>query len=442
MITAFKTHIRQKNLLDAHKTYLLACSGGLDSMVLGELLLESGVNFEVAHMNFQLRGRESRGDEDFVATWAEKNSLKLHTQRVDAETFASQQKISIQMAARQLRYEWFEKLRQARNLSGIILAHHEDDQVETVFLNLLRGTGLDGLQGMADRNGQLIRPLLTFSREDLAAFAQEKKISWREDSSNQKTDYKRNKLRLEVLPKLYESNPDAKKNLLASLARIKDSTRAFGGLYEQWIQQHVRKEDDVSFLAISRFIHMPGAVSLIYLWIRSFGFNSDQAESIYQAAKSGEVGKIFTSTTHLLNLDRDDLILMPQRPDFQALEISENDIEVFLPENTYDLIKLSCPVSLDTHRSNAMLDLEQLEFPLVIRNWVIGDRFIPLGMKNSKKVSDFLIDLKVPLAQKSKIKVLVSGGKIAWIVGYRIAEWAKYNPATRKLLYFKQKVHA
>ncbi|MFC3417103.1 tRNA lysidine(34) synthetase TilS [Algoriphagus hitonicola] len=442
MITAFKAHIRQKNLLDVNKTYLLACSGGLDSVVLGELLLESGFSFEVAHVNFQLRGKESEGDEKFVAKWAEQKSLEFHLKRVDAGTFAEDQKISIQMAARKLRYEWFEFLRKARNLAGIILAHHEDDQIETVFLNLLRGTGLDGLQGMAERNGHLIRPLLVFSRDELEEFAQSNNIKWREDSSNQKTDYKRNKLRLEVLPKLYGSTPEAKKNLLTSLTRIKDSTRAFGGLYEQWLEQTVRLEDDTSFLPLSKVMNMPGAVSLIFLWIRSFGFNSDQAESIYQAAKSGEVGKLFSSSTHLLNLDRDELILMPQGPDFKAMEISENEIEIHLPDTSYDLLKLASPATLDTHRSNAMLDLEQLEFPLVIRNWVIGDRFIPLGMKNSKKVSDFLIDLKIPLAQKSKIKVLVSGGKIAWVIGLRIADWAKYDASTRKIIYFKQKVHA
>lgn len=442
MITAFKAHIRQKNLLDVSKTYLLACSGGLDSMVLAQLLIESGYSFEVAHVNFQLRGEESDGDEAFVTNWAVQHSLNYHLHRVDAAAFADEQKISIQMAARELRYEWFESLRQSRKLAGIILAHHEDDQIETIFLNLLRGTGLDGLQGMAERKGALIRPLLGFSREQLVDFAQEKNIQWREDSSNHKTDYKRNKLRLEALPKLYEINPDAKKNLLASFARIKDSAKAFGGLYEGWLKQNVRQEEDVSFLALSPLMHLPGAVSLIYLWIRSFGFNSDQAEAIYQSARSGEVGKLFSSSTHLLNLDRDDLILMPLSPDFQAIQIAENDIEIHLPGVSYDLLKLNCPVKLDTRWSNAMLDLEQLDFPLEIRNWVIGDRFIPLGMKNSKKVSDFLIDLKVPLAQKSRIKVLISGGKIAWVIGLRIADWAKYSAASRKIIYFKQKVHA
>lgn len=442
MIPAFQAHIRQKNLLDISETYLLACSGGLDSMVLAQLLVESGYSFEVAHVNFQLRGEESDGDEAFVIDWAVQHSLSHHLHRVNAEAFAKEQKISIQMAARQLRYDWFESLRQSRKLAGIILAHHEDDQVETIFLNLLRGTGLDGLQGMAERKGELIRPLLGFSREQLENFAKEKNIQWRDDSSNQKTDYKRNKLRLEVLPKLYETNPDAKKNLVASFARIKDSTKAFGGLFEDWLKQNVRQEEDVSFLALSLLMNRPGAVSLIYLWIRSFGFNSDQAEAIYQSARSGEVGKLFSSASHLLNLDRDDLILMPLSLDFQAIKITENDIEIHLPGASYDLLKLNCPVKLDTHRGNAMLDLEQLEFPLEIRNWVIGDRFIPLGMKNSKKVSDFLIDLKIPIAQKSKIKVLVSGGKIAWVIGLRIADWAKYSAASRKIIYFKQKVHA
>lgn len=442
MISAFKAHIRQKNLFDAQNTYLLACSGGVDSMVLADLLLKSGIPFELAHVNFQLRGKESEDDAAFVSSWATRHEVTFHLHRVDAEAFSETEKISIQMAARELRYQWFETVRKSHKLAGIVLAHHEDDQIETIFLNLLRGTGLDGLQGMADRKGMLIRPLLPFSRQEILHYAGAESINWREDSSNQKTDYKRNKLRLEALPKLYEISPDAKSNLLASLARIKDSAKAFGGLYEKWLRETIRQENETFYLPLGELIHMPGAVSLIYLWIRSYGFNADQAFSIYQAAKSNEVGKLFSSGTHLLNLDREELILMPKSPDFEAVEISANDIELQLPEGNYELLKLTTPITLDKARKNAMLDLDQLEFPLEIRNWVQGDRFVPLGMRNAKKVSDFLIDLKIPLAQKSKVKVLLSGGKIAWVIGLRIADWAKYSEASSRVLYLKQKSNA
>ncbi|HCH46105.1 MAG TPA: tRNA lysidine(34) synthetase TilS, partial [Algoriphagus sp.] len=210
MITAFKEHIRQKSLLDENFSYLFACSGGIDSMVLGDLLLKSDIQFEVAHVNFGLRSHESDGDEEFVKKWAEKNQLRLHNHHADAMAVAEEKKISIQMAAREIRYAWFEKLNTERKLSGIILAHQEDDQLETIFLNLLRGTGMEGIQGMADRKGLLIRPLLPFSRGEIENYAKENGISWREDSSNLKTDYKRNKLRLEALPALYEVASDAR----------------------------------------------------------------------------------------------------------------------------------------------------------------------------------------------------------------------------------------
>lgn len=441
MVEAFIRHIRNKTILDPSKTYLLASSGGIDSMCLGNLLTKAEIPFEIAHVNFQLRGKDSEDDEEFLRKWANTFGKAFHVHHTDTYAFAAERNISTQMAAREIRYDWFEKLRAERNLDGIILAHHEDDQIETIFLNLLRGTGIEGIYGMAERRGWLIRPLLPFGREEIKKYVLENHIEWREDSSNKKTDYKRNKLRHISLPALYSTADDARSNLLNSFARLKDTGKAFTALFENWKKDKIHETDGLQVLSLGDFLRTTGAASLLYFWLRPYGFNSVQAQDILATCQSGDSGKLFESPTHLLNLDRDRLILAPIPTEFLALSLSESDIEFHLPEGTYEILKLDGKEELDKARQNAMLDLEQLSFPLEIRTWNEGDRFIPLGMKQAKKISDFLIDLKVPVVKKHAVKVLISEGQIAWVIGFRIADWAKSSAATRKLLYLKKTVN-
>lgn len=439
MVEAFIRHIRDKSILDPTKTYLLASSGGMDSMCLGNLLTKANIHFEIAHVNFQLRAEESDEDENFLRKWAIDNGKTIHVHHANTYKFASERNISTQMAAREIRYDWFEKIRADRNLAGIILAHHEDDQIETIFLNLLRGTGIEGIYGMSERRGWMIRPLLPFGRTEIREYILENQIEWREDSSNEKTDYKRNKLRHISLPALYETSADAKSNLLKSFARLKDTGKAFTNLFENWVADKIEESDGLQILPLANILRTTGAASLLYFWLRPYGFNTDQAQDILESCQSGDSGKLFQSPSHLLNLDRDQLILAATPTEFDALSISANDIEFILPEGTYEILKLDGKETIDKTRQNAMLDLERLNFPLEIRTWQEGDRFIPLGMKNAKKISDFLIDLKVPVVKKHAVKVLLSEGQIAWIIGYRIADWAKSTAATRKLLYLKKR---
>lgn len=439
MIEAFIRHIRSKSILDSAKTYLLACSGGLDSICLGTLLNEIKIPFEVAHVNFRLRAEESDEDEAFVRNWAKSIGRTIHILQPDTITFARENQLSIQMAAREIRYDWFEQLRTQRNLEGIVLAHQEDDQMETIFLNLLRGTGIEGIYGMAERRGWLIRPLLPFSRAEILNFAIQNGLMWREDSSNIKTNYKRNKLRIQALPVLYEVSKDSKSNLQTSFSRLKDTGKAFTTLFEIWKKEHIKIEDGFQILIASKLSTLPGAASLLYFWLRPFGFNSGQSSEILDSSIRGESGAIFESSTHLLNLDRDSLILAPKSTPFELIEIDSDDVEISLPEGKYDLRRLDGHTDLDKNPQNAMLDMERVSFPFLIRSWEEGDRFIPLGMKNSKKISDFLIDLKIPLLKKKGIKVLVSEGEIAWVIGLRVADWAKCTAATRKVLHLKKR---
>ena len=439
MREVFISHIQSRQLLLPEQRYLLACSGGMDSMALANLLLLAGIPFEIAHVNFKLRDEESDGDQSFVENWALKHQITFHLKIADTKHLSLSQGISIQMAAREIRYAFFEEIRAKFNLEGILLAHHEDDQLETIFLNLLRGTGIEGVYGMSERKGWLIRPLLPFSRAELTDFMKSGGLEWREDSSNEKSDYKRNNLRHNGLPAILSLEADAKKNLLTSFERLKDTGRAFSGLFDFWKARSIVEKDGIQSLKYTDIVHLPGGASLLYFWLRSFGFNSDQAQQIWDSVTDIKPGSVFIGKDFQLWMDRTEMMLCPKPISFETLNIQGNEHEVNLPEGIYDLSRSSEPQAIDLRLQNALLDLDRLEFPLEIRLWKEGDRFIPLGMQSEKKISDFLIDLKVPAPKKQEVKVLVSGNKIAWVIGMRIADWAKITPATRHTIHFKKR---
>ena len=439
MYDAFISHIQQSILFEANKRYLLACSGGLDSMALAHLLHAAGIQLELAHVNFGLRGTDSDGDEEFVKNWAQDRSLAIHIHQANTVEWAEKKGISIQMAAREIRYQFFEEIRNQKNLEGIILAHHQDDQLETIFLNLVRGTGIEGLYGMSARRSWLIRPLLPFSRAQLEFYMEEVKQTWREDRSNATQDYKRNKLRHSGLPAIYNLESDTRQNLLQSFERLKDTGMAFSGLFERWKTAHVREQQGISFLAYKSLSNMPGLPSLLYFWLRPYGFNSDQALSLSKSLEAIQPGKLLRSATHELSLDREELLLYPIPVEFPELELPFGTPSFELPGGEYQLTWGLPQGGIDRNPANAVFDLDCLEFPLQIRSWQEGDRFNPLGMQSEKKISDFLIDNKVPFALKKEVKVLVSGNKIAWVVGMRIADWAKLSPDSQKCLHIQKR---
>jgi tRNA(Ile)-lysidine synthase len=439
MYDAFISHIQQSTLFEPNKRYLLACSGGLDSMALAHLLHAAGIQLELAHVNFGLRGTESDGDEEFVKNWAQDRSLAIHIHQANTVEWSDKKGISIQMAAREIRYQFFEEIRNQKNLEGIILAHHQDDQLETIFLNLVRGTGIEGLYGMSARRGWLIRPLLPFSRAQLESYMEEVKQTWREDRSNATQDYKRNKLRHSGLPAIYNLEPDTRQNLLQSFERLKDTGMAFSGLFELWKAAHVREQQGISFLAYKSLSYMPGLPSLLYFWLRPYGFNSDQALSLSKSLAAIQPGKLLRSATYELSLDREELLLYPIPVAFPELELPFGTPSFELPDGGYQLMWGIPQKEIDRNPANAVFDLDCLAFPLQLRSWQEGDRFNPLGMQSEKKISDFLIDNKVPFALKKEVKVLVSGNKIAWVVGMRIADWAKVNPDSQKCLHIQKR---
>ena len=296
--------------------------------------------------------------------------------------------------------------------------------------------------GMSDTRDKVIRPLLPFRRTELEAFAFHKGYQWREDSTNQTSDYKRNFLRHQVVPRLQEFDPAALSLLLYSIDRIKDSGRAFFYLYDEWLETHVQKEDRLQYLKIESLRKSPGKKSLLFYWLRTFGFNYFQTEDIIVSLERQEPGKSFHSKEYILNLDREYLILGLKEAEFQEVWLEESSIELSTGTAIYDILSLEQDFTPDRSSANAMLDRDKLSFPLQVRKWEIGDRFRPLGMKKFKKISDLLIDLKVPVIHKRNIKVLCSDDDIVWVIGLRIDDRYKISPFTRSALYLKKREDA
>ncbi|WP_375584063.1 tRNA lysidine(34) synthetase TilS [Cyclobacterium xiamenense] len=440
MLSRFIQHVRENNILDARERYLLAVSGGVDSVALTHLMHRAGFTFELLHCNFHLRGQESEADCFFVKTLADRLGHGVHVRDFAPEEYMQQQGVSLQMAARELRYQWFSRINEELQTNGVVLAHHADDQLETILLNLLRGTGIEGLYGMSERRDYLLRPLLPFKRAEILAFLREHRLDWREDSSNQQTVYKRNYLRHELIPVLEDRDSHAPEAMRQSFERVKDTGKAFFYFFEQWRTENVLQEASFEYLPFSSLEPVPGKASLLFYWLRSRGFTYQHVVEILQAMEKKVSGKRFFSGEWVLNIDRDKLILGKECGDPEPTHLEQHALSFRAGERgSYEIIRLKGGWQLDRSAENALLDGELLEFPLLLRNWEQGDRFRPLGMRKFKKVSDFLIDLKVPLIMKDRVKVLCSGGEIAWVVGYRIDDRFKVTHATREVVYFKKR---
>ena len=392
---------------------VLAISGGIDSMVLADLLLKAKADFVVAHCNFHLRGEESNGDEQFVRDYAERNGLKLFVKQFDTTGYAKEHGVSIEMAARELRYAWFEELRQQLGYDYIAVAHHADDQLETFFINLLRGAGIRGLKGMQPVNGHIIRPLLDFSREEIHQYAIENGIKWREDHTNAETQFLRNKIRHELLPVIDGISKEGRASILKSISHLASENE----LYRELVKE---KLDNSGLL---RYARNDVSEQLLFEWLRDYGFNSDQVHFIYEAM-NGQPGTAFFSPTHRVTIERDGMELTPL---CQQTETT--------PNLTYEQLANDESFVIDKSPNVAQLDYDKLTFPLQLRKWQAGDRFHPIGMKGSRLLSDFLKDLKLTTNQKKNVSVLLTAdGEIVWVVGYRVDERFKVTDRTHSVL--------
>ena len=399
--------------------YILALSGGIDSMVLADMLLKSKADFVLAHCNFHLRGEESDGDEQFVRDFAERNALTIYVKQFDTMAYAKEHGVSIEMAARDLRYAWFEELRQQLGYDKIAVAHHADDQLETFFINLLRGAGIRGLKGMQPVNGNIIRPLLDKSREEIHQYAIENGIKWREDHTNAETQFLRNKIRHELLPVIDGISKEGRASILKSISHLASENELYRELVDEKLFQIVKKDGEVQ-----KTSHLsPLTSQLLFEWLRDYGFNSDQVHFIHEAM-NGQPGTSFFSPTHKVTIERDGVELTP------ICQHDKTQVELVYEQHPNDDIFV-----IDKSPEVAQLDYDKLTFPLKLRMWQAGDRFYPLGMKGSRLLSDFMKDLKLTTRQKEECQVLTTAkDEIVWVVCRRVDERFKVTDKTKTIL--------
>ena len=435
MLEAFQNNLSFLDKDASGKKFLLAVSGGLDSIVMAELFKLSAYDFSIAHCNFQLRGKESHGDEKFVEKLAAKYKVKFHSTRFETEKYCSENKVSIQMGARQLRYEWLENIRQKSKHDYLVTAHHADDAIETFFINLLRGTGISGLHGIKERNENVIRPMLHFYRKDIEKFAKKNKLKWREDSSNSTDKYERNKIRHHLLPLMEEINSKAKESIVATMENLVRTETILSDSMERIAAKYISSQEGETSIGFDFFKELNPAPAYLYEVIKKYGFNYEQCLQIVESA-SRQSGKMFLSENYRLVIDRKKIIIGDLiKNDTGVWEVETDDKELFTPKATYifNTFKRTADFKIPTNPKTIALDLDKLTFPLKIRKWEKGDKFYPLGMKKPKKVSDFLIDNKVSVPDKDKTYVLISAGEIAWIIGHRPDDRFKVTTATKNL---------
>jgi tRNA(Ile)-lysidine synthase len=437
-VKRFTDFIKQNNLFERNSKILAAVSGGMDSVIMAHLLKSAGSDFSIAHCNFQLRGDESANDQEFCNQLAQQLGVPFHTTSFDTLKYVADNKVSTQMAARELRYQWFEQIRQQSGYSVIALAHHQNDAIETILLNLTRGTGIAGLHGILPKNGMLVRPLLFLNRDEIKNIIDENQIAYVEDSSNASVKYARNKIRLEVIPKLKELNP-------ALEHTFKNNLEHFKGL-ELILQQRVIWLKKELFVAKAEEIHISLAEIkklepkrlLLFNLLQEYGFNETVVDDLISALDKHS-GRVFETTGFSLLLDRDQLILTKKGPlQYQPVKIGKNDHEVNYGGYKLNILHDDSPLIVKNNPMGLSADADLLVYPLTLRPWKQGDYFYPLGMKARKKLSDFFIGQKIPLHQKNEIPLLVNGnGELIWIGGYRPDERYKVTDNTKKVTIFE-----
>lgn len=427
----FENHIAQNFPFLIGKNLLLAASGGLDSMVMVDLFHKLPFEIAIAHCNFQLRGLESFGDQSFIQNYAETNNIKFFLTQFDTEAFANDYKLSTQVAARELRYNWFYELLETKKYDYILTAHHADDNLETFFIHLIRGTGIDGFTGIPSKNDRVIRPLLIFSRSEIEQYAKKNAIEWREDSSNAKDKYLRNKIRHKLVPILKDLNPDFLSSFQKTQNHLQESKAMVDDASFLVYQQVAKEKGTEIHFDLNQLKKLPNFKSYLYYWFNGFGFSA--WEDIYDLI-DGQSGKQVFSEEFRLLKNRDFLILSPinSEDDNEVYFINKNQKEVKIP------LKLSFSkesvISL-LQNTSIFVDEDKLWYPLVLRRWKDGDVFQPLGMDGkSKKVSKFFKDEKLSLIEKEKTWLLCSDNEIVWIVGLRQDERFKIKSTTKNIL--------
>ena len=443
MLKEFREFIRNEKLGDETSRYLLTVSGGVDSVVMCALFYRCGFSFGIAHCNFGLRGAESDGDEAFVKKLADSYGVPFFRKSFSTGSYARRKKISIQMAARELRYDWLKRLALEKQYDRIATAHHLDDSIETFFINLLRGSGIAGLHGIASRNELIIRPLLFSNKRMIRSFAEKNRLAWREDSSNRTDKYLRNSIRHHLVPSLKKLNVGFEETIAKEFSYLKDAADIFRQFIAEKKKEIVTTDGRNVLLNIRKLQESGYAETILHELLRTYDFTPETTELIAKRLFT-TAGKKFFSPTYRLIRDRDFLILSPVTKILKGNRMEQEE-EIQIPEEGglfegvgYSLLAVTMEGDLSSvnekNKHTAYLDHAQLAFPLKVRKWQEGDFFRPLGMKGKKKISDFLIDQKVPIHEKEEIRVMLSGNDIVWVLHHRIDNRYKITASTQKIL--------
>lgn len=426
MLQKFQNHINSKFSFLKEKKLLLATSGGMDSMTLMHLFKKLDLNFAIAHCNFQLRGKESDEDENFVKNVAKKYKIDCFSIKFDTKEYSLTHKLSTQVAARNLRYNWFNELVQKENFDYIITAHHADDSVETFMINFSRGTGLDGLTGIPSQNGNIVRPMLPFSREEIENYIEENKLQWCEDSSNVSDKYLRNKIRHQLVPVLKELNPSFIQSFQNTLEFLKQEQSLANDAVEMIYKKVVSEENEQLKINISELLQLENYQAYLYKWLYNYGFSA--WNDIYNLVES-QSGKQVLSENYILLKDREFLVLSKN----ENLDFKEIIINSITEKPNFPLKLTLCNQSniLNQLKNVIFVEESKLQFPLTIRKWKKGDYFYPSGMQGKKKVSKYFKDEKFTLFQKQETWILESNNQIVWIIGYRADERFKIENTTQ-----------
>jgi len=436
MFEAFRKHIEQHALCRPNEKILAAVSGGVDSVVMLHLLLRAGYSLSVAHCNFQLRGEAADGDEQFVRKLAATYGLPVFVKTCDTRSFAEKEKISIEMAARRLRYHWFAELMKKQGFQKLAIGHNKDDDTETFFIKLLRGSGLDGLKGISPRREGIIRPLLFASRKEIMTYAGKHGLSFREDATNASDDYQRNRIRHHLLPFYEKEFPGATRALTKSLEKLKNTETVFRQLLEEKKNRlfHITGNEfrlDKSLL--SGFDPLAG---WLYFLLEDFGFNYSVVEDICHTMLSAQTGQLFYAEKYVLLNDRDQLVIRKNDAD-TGKEFFINDFNQPLTvpvKMQFEIFPNSSGFSFSLDKNIAYFDADKLTLPLKLRHWKTGDRFVPFGMRGGKLLSDFFADEKINRFERERCWLLLSGKEIIWIVGHRSSNRFRVTGKTKNIL--------
>jgi tRNA(Ile)-lysidine synthase len=440
VLTIFQESLRRLHVSKKDRL-LLAVSGGLDSVVLTELSAMSRLDFGIAHANFQLRGAESERDEAFVRDMARKYNRAIHVRTFDTKLYSENEKMSVQVAARNLRYDWFKSLlgNEPFPFRFLLTAHHLDDNIETMLMHFFRGTGISGLKGIPEKNENIIRPLLDISKDRLRSFATGRNLLWVEDSSNQSGYYTRNVFRNQILPDLVKIYPDIHHNLESNLQRFSEAELLYQqaiGLYKKKLLKTVGSEIHIPILLLKKSVPLR---TIVYEIIKDFHFSAAQSDDVIHLMDSNN-GRYISSSTCRIIKNRHWLIIAPFEENFsQHVIVDQSNSSIIYPGGILQLkyLSVSEPETLREEAGLARLDADKIQFPLILRKWKTGDYFYPLGMNKKKKLARYFIDQKLSKTAKEKIWVLVMNSQIVWVVGQRIDNRFRIKSSTTKILRIK-----